>query len=157
MKRATFSGIRSILCDLLLVALLLGLSGCATEAPSATGSPDLVIAAAEISEEPELVAAATETQQPNKGQNEEAEEPVIAAPAEDDGEEHPALGGVEISFDFTRMSTHASNQLAIWVDIRVKSKEISTPPRAGCSSPSSSAGAAITGSSASSFWPSSGC
>ena len=116
MKRATFSGIRSILCDLLLVALLLGLSGCATEAPSATGSPDLVIANAEISEEPELVAAATETQQPDEGQNEEAEEPVIAAPAEDDGEEHPALGGVEISFDFTRMSTHASNQLAIWVE-----------------------------------------
>ena len=116
MKRATFSGIRSILCKLLLLALLLGLSGCATEASSATSSPDPVAADAEISEEPELVAAATETQQPDASQSDETEESMIAAPLEQAGDEHPALGGVEVSFDFTRMSTHASNQLAIWVE-----------------------------------------
>lgn len=116
MKRAISSGARSILCDLLLLTLLLSLSGCASEATSGNSIQDSVATTAEISEESELVAAASEAQQSAPATNSKDTESAIYAPAEDASEEHPALSGVEISFDFERMTTHASNQLAIWVE-----------------------------------------
>ena len=116
MKRAISSGARSTLCDLLLLALLLSLSGCASEVTSGISIPDSVATTAEINKEPELVAAAAETQLSDPDTNYEDAESVIPAPANDAGEEQPALSSVEISFDFERMSTHASNQLAIWVE-----------------------------------------
>ena len=103
MKRATFSGIRSILCDMLLLALLLGLSGCAAETAASTADPTPIIAPAETSE-------------PANTENDIVAEPKSAEYAEVSDEAQPTIRGVEISFDFTRMSTHASNQLAIWVE-----------------------------------------
>ena len=100
MKKATFSGIKWILCDLLLAVLLLGLPGCARET-------------AEISTQSEPVAAAAETE---PSDTEEIVEPVISAPEATVEEDLPALSSVEISFDYERMSTLASNQLAVWVE-----------------------------------------
>ena len=103
MKRATFSGIRSILCELLLAALLLGLSGCAAGTTAAVADPT-------------PISAPAETPEPVDTENDSAIEPEPAEYAEVSEEAQPTISGVEISFDFTRMSTHASNQLAIWVE-----------------------------------------
>ena len=103
MKRVTFSGIRLILCDLLLLALLLGLSGCAAGRTAPVADPTPIIAPAD-------------TPEPVNTENVMAAESETAEYAEISDEAQPTISGVEVSFDFTRMSTHASNQLAIWVE-----------------------------------------
>lgn len=103
MKKAIFSGIRSILCDLLLLALLLGLSGCATGTASSVSDSTPII-------------APVETPEPIDTEIDTAIEPEHTEYAEVSEEAQLTISGVEISFDFERMSTHASNQLAIWVE-----------------------------------------
>ena len=100
MKKATFSGIKSILCNVLLAALLLGLPGCAA---GATETENISKPAADVSETPQIAII-------------DSREAAASIPAEGGEEEQPALGSVEISFDYERIGSHATNQMAIWVE-----------------------------------------
>ena len=103
MKKATFSGIRLILCDLLLAALLLVLPGCAKGSAESNNT-----------KEPAVMVA--EAPQSDSAGRDAAFEHADSASVEVAEERQSALTGVEISFDFERMPTHASNQMAIWVE-----------------------------------------
>ena len=103
MKKETFSGIRSILCNALFAALLLGLSGCAAGTVESGNT-----------EEP--AAVASEAPQTVTVEDRETTEPAVSAPAEETEERQPAVNSVEISFDYERIGSHATNQMAIWVE-----------------------------------------
>ena len=103
MKKETFSGTKSILCEVLLIALLLGLTGCATEHPGGSAEGSITAVSAEESQ--------------NEGtENRDVSDPAAGMSAGVSEEKSPALGTIEISFDFERMPTHASNQIAIWIE-----------------------------------------
>ena len=81
MKKATFSGIRSILCNVLFAALLLGLSGCAS-------------GTAESGNTEEPAAVASEAPQTVTVEDRETTKPAVSAPAEEAEERQPAVNSV---------------------------------------------------------------
>jgi len=98
MKKATFSGTKWILCKALPAAVLLGLTACANVHPKS----DAEVSVSAVSAEESSSEAALDSASGMSGDVFETKVPVAAS--------------VEISFDFERMSTLASNQVAVWVE-----------------------------------------
>ena len=91
MKTGRFSGTKSILCNLLLIALLLVMTGCTTVSEPAMDS----IAKEETSESAGSAAGDIQAKEQ---------------------EVNSAVSQVNVAFDYKHMPTLASNQIAIWAE-----------------------------------------
>lgn len=132
MKKAIFSGIKWISCNLLILVFIAVLAGCGQKASQEAAPEDTGIEEAAPAEEqseaedPQSTETEEEVQEP--ATDETAEDPAtmeeteaestdsVVVSTEDDTPELPPVSNVEISYLYQRMSTHASNQMAIWAE-----------------------------------------
>lgn len=110
MKKGIYSGIKWISCNLLILAVFLALTGCRSAVGSDSGEP---VRETDQGASIESIADKT-TETSNESVITDEKKTQLDETLEET--ELDPIKSVDISYEYQKMSTHASNQMAVWVE-----------------------------------------